>query len=261
MYKKESTKVISVDLDDVLAHTTSFLLNIVNEKSENKFSMDDINDFGLDNLVNSKGQRLSEKEKEEVKTKFYYGDVLKDVPIIIKNKEFFMKLGEKYSLILNTARNAESEFDCELVKQETIKWVLKHFGKNTFKEIEFTFDYNKLGHKGNKYEICKKYNAIVHIDDCFAETEIVRNKIDLMPVLLHAPQNKKYNNGIVIPYENHTTEAKLGLAIFKFRSNNRGFPIIRVFNFNKFELLLKIRETSNEYLRDNILDYKEKIKI
>ncbi|MBR9675850.1 hypothetical protein GOV05_02470 [Candidatus Woesearchaeota archaeon] len=145
---------IAVDLDQVLADILTPLLKYYNKKYDKNEFLDDTKPHNI-----TDAWKLTKQEILVVLEDFFTNSeefravqVMPGALTAIKSLK-----NNKHELFVLTSRP-------KLVMKESVKWVEKHFGDNTFKDMFFTnddFDFSN----NNKSKYLKEHNIKLLIDD------------------------------------------------------------------------------------------------
>ncbi len=173
------TKIIWIDLDEVLAETIDFSLLFHDYKiAGNSLLREDIIDYYIYNIPKL---WVSKEEAIEWFRKPLLGDIYLDVQPVLWACEKIISHKEKwYTFQIVTARQSE------ILSDYTQKWIEKYY-PNIFENILFANHFTK--NNVTKSELCKLHNIEIMVEDNFDYAlDLAENGI--YTFLLEKPWNK-----------------------------------------------------------------------
>lgn len=175
------TKIIWIDLDEVLAESIDFILDFHDYKiAWNSLIREDIVDYYLHNI--SKFWVSKEQAIEWFRLAFLWDNNLEITPVFWALEKLLFHKIKGYSFKIVTARQSE------ILSEYTQKWVEKHY-PNIFENILFANHFTKKD--VTKSELCKLHNIEMMVEDnpTYA-LELAENGI--FTFLLEKPWNKNF---------------------------------------------------------------------
>lgn len=95
---------------------------------------------------------------------FFKSDFFQNIQVVRGAVEGIGKLRNMgYELVIVTSRQL-------VIEQDTRKWISKHFGEDSFKDIAFGNHWGLQGQKITKTELCQQLGASMLIDDSLSYT-------------------------------------------------------------------------------------------
>jgi 5'(3')-deoxyribonucleotidase len=148
----KAKQVIAIDIDDVLAPTTSCLANWHNLVYKSNLSVEDFHSFQWWDVWGGTEEEAIVKAFELFKS----SDFINMEPIS-GSVEAVLTLSKQYDLVIVTARQ-------NIVKEQTLTWIEKHF-PNCFMNVMHGNHHSHEGEVFTKPEMCKNIGASIFIDD------------------------------------------------------------------------------------------------
>lgn len=164
---------IAIDIDEVLCKTNDFFLEDFNKEHKTNYTREDIKSYYFDNFEKYEPEYVFKKLIEHFSNKGHIYTLSENA------KETLIKLKEKHSLSIITARE-------DFMKELTLTWLEKHFGKDFFENIYFSA-FSKI-HKC-KSQICEDYAFELLIEDAPAYA-LNTSKKGIKVFLMDCPWNK-----------------------------------------------------------------------
>ncbi len=168
---------VAIDVDEVLTRTNDYFLREFNEEHGTEFKREDITDYNY-LWVEKEGfnrDYVFGKLVEYVRNDLDSYDIGSDIVDVLSNLK---NLG--HELFILTSRD-------DLVKERTIEWLEKSFGKGFFDEMVFTGD--AISKTICKSEVCKIHEFDVLIEDAPHYCQEV-SKAGVKVLMMDCPWNR-----------------------------------------------------------------------
>jgi 5'(3')-deoxyribonucleotidase len=148
----KTNQIIAIDIDDVLAPTTSCLANWHNRVYKTNLTVEDFHSFQWWDVWGGTEDEAIAKAFE-----FFKSDDFFSMKPIAGSVEAIRQLSKKFDLAIVTARQ-------NIVKEQTLIWIERHY-PNCFTNVMHGNHHSHEGEVFTKPEMCQNIGATIFIDD------------------------------------------------------------------------------------------------
>ncbi|MDP2652347.1 MAG: hypothetical protein Q8O94_04370 [bacterium] len=174
-----SQAVVGIDLDDVLALTNEALARFHNSKYGTAYTSDQVTSWET-SFKTIWG--VSDEEKARRIDEFLYSEEHMRMLPMPGAKDVIQKLGERYKLVIITARTRTAE-------HETRKWIGQHFP--ALADEIFFADAKDYSTKQSKEALCRTLGVNVLVDDAAHQMDRVAPCVSIA-LLFNRPWNRSF---------------------------------------------------------------------
>lgn len=171
-------------------------------------------------------------------------------PFLVEESNSTMEfLTKSYNLIINSARGTYLAVEPGTIFKQSEHFIDTFF-PNIFSSIEFCKIKERGGKVITKSDICRKYNAIAHIED-EPHRAVEVNTDGRLSILYRAPYNAYFNDN-VFPFCGD--KSILESALLSGMENNKQYPIIGIYYLSDIVPILEKFEDVRKDLEKKISD-------
>lgn len=170
-------KIIGIDFDDVLMDFNHGLMSFYNSRNGTTHVREDVKHYRIERLWGCEPEEVT-----NVIVDFYDSPAHLETLPLKGALEAIELLSREHELVIVTARP-------EIVREQTEKWIAKHFPEAFQRIFYVNKDFSDLTKKANKSDICKELGVELFIDDSFHNARDIANS-GIKVLLFDAPWNR-----------------------------------------------------------------------
>lgn len=144
---------VAFDLDDLLVKTAKALLRYYNSLYNTNYTIEDFPEYDMERLFDHSEERWNEFEFG-----FYASEFNAEIELKEGAKELVQSVRQKRNIHIITHRPRQ-------VVSHTLYTISQHFNQMDFHKIHFSRSVNKSDFPLTKWEICKKNDLCLLVDD------------------------------------------------------------------------------------------------